>query len=66
MNPNDETKRADAISFGHIDARAEGDAVDDKDASGESDRDADRQGISNRPGDVDPDEGIDPEPGNNA
>lgn len=66
MNTNDETEREDAISFGQIDARAEDDAVDDKDTSRERDRDPEVQGISNRPGDVDPDEGLDPEPGNNA
>ena len=66
MNPDDTTEREDAISFGEIDARVEEEKLENEAALHEGDRDPNTQGISNRPGDVDPEEGFDPEPGNNA
>ena len=66
MSTNKTTEREDAISFGVIDARAEEERVENGNTLNEGDRDPNAQGISNRPGDMDPDEGIDPEPGNNA
>lgn len=66
MNTNDTTEREDAISFGDIDARAEEERAERERTLSEGDRDPNSQGISNRPGDMDPDQGIDPEPGNNA
>jgi hypothetical protein len=67
MNPDSTVEREDAISFGEIDAQAEEERRE-KEEQGlrEGDRDPNTQGISNRPGDTDPDEGVNPEPGNNA
>jgi hypothetical protein len=50
MNP-DEPKKMDDLSFGR------------SPVGGPTDIDPDKQGISNRPGDEDPDSGVDREPG---
>lgn len=68
MNPDQNTELEDAISFGQIAPQDQDDEIEspDTDTLGEGDRDPNAQGISNRPGDMDPDQGIDPEPRNNA
>lgn len=47
---SDEQKKREAMSPG-------------REGAGSSDVDTNKQGISNRPGDEDPDNGVDPEPG---
>ena len=66
MSTSDTIQREDAIAFGEIDARAEEERAENESTVSEGDRDPNAQGISDRPGDTDPDEGIDPNPGNNA
>lgn len=65
MNTDKTIELEDAIAFGQAPVE-EDDEPDTEDTLNEGDRDPDAQGISNRPGDMDPDQGIDPEPGNNA
>lgn len=69
MNPDKTTELEDAISFGHVAPDAEEEQEDEDETPepvGQGDRDPEAQGISNRPGDMDHEKGIDPEPGNNA
>lgn len=67
MDPDKATTQLeDAISFGHATPPEEAEELETTDTRSEGDRDPNAQGISNRPGDMEPDQGIDPEPGNNA
>lgn len=68
MNPEKNSELEDAISFGQIAPQDQEEEIEEMetDIRSEGDRDPNAQGISNRPGDMDPDKGIDPEPGNNA
>lgn len=66
--------RADEDQLESADTPGEDEETDDEDEDEVEDDEEEEegggvqgaQGISNRPGDMDPDQGIDPEPGNNA